>query len=97
MAFHKGQTVEAARANLIEALELFFESADPTEIARRLHTGISVTRVTAMAHRGVGFSGFSSANNGAVGSTRGTSGQAGVAGCGAQFSPRDFSMKVRIW
>lgn len=32
----QGETVEAARSNLIEALELFFESADPTEIARRL-------------------------------------------------------------
>lgn len=31
----QGQTVEAARTNLIEALELFFESADPTEVARR--------------------------------------------------------------
>ena len=41
----QGQTVEAARKNLIEALELFFESADPTEIARRLHSEVFVTRV----------------------------------------------------
>lgn len=41
----QGDTVEAARVNLIEALELFFESADQTEIARRLHTEIFVTRV----------------------------------------------------
>jgi predicted RNase H-like HicB family nuclease len=41
----QGQTVEAARNNLIEALELFFESADPTEIARRLHSEVFVTRV----------------------------------------------------
>ena len=41
----QGQTVEAARTNLIEALELFFESADPTEIARRLHSEVFVTRV----------------------------------------------------
>ncbi len=33
----QGETVEAARTNLIEALELFFESADPSEVARRLH------------------------------------------------------------
>jgi predicted RNase H-like HicB family nuclease len=33
----QGATVEAARQNLIEALELFFESADATEISRRLH------------------------------------------------------------
>ena len=41
----QGKTVETARKNLIEALELFFESADPTEIARRLHTEVFVTRV----------------------------------------------------
>ncbi len=28
----QGDTVESARKNLIEALELFFESADPTEV-----------------------------------------------------------------
>jgi predicted RNase H-like HicB family nuclease len=32
----QGATVESARANLIEALRLFFESADPVEIANRL-------------------------------------------------------------
>ena len=32
----QGETVEEARSNLIEALELFFETADPTEIRRRL-------------------------------------------------------------
>ena len=41
----QGETVEAARANLVEALELFFESADPSEVARRLHTEVFVTRV----------------------------------------------------
>ena len=41
----QGQTVETARTNLIEALELFFESADPTEVARRLHSEVFVTRV----------------------------------------------------
>lgn len=41
----QGETVEAARSNLIEALELFFESADPTEVARRLHSEVFVTRV----------------------------------------------------
>jgi predicted RNase H-like HicB family nuclease len=38
-------TVESARTNLIEALKLFFESADPTEVARRLHSEVFVTRV----------------------------------------------------
>lgn len=32
----QGDTVESAKANLIEALELFFESAEPSEITRRL-------------------------------------------------------------
>ena len=32
----QGDSVEAARANLIEALQLFFESADPTEVVQRL-------------------------------------------------------------
>jgi predicted RNase H-like HicB family nuclease len=41
----QGDTVEAARRNLVEALELFFESADPTEISRRLHNEVFVTRV----------------------------------------------------
>ncbi len=41
----QGQTVEAARNNLVEALELFFESADPSEVARRLHSEVFVTRV----------------------------------------------------
>lgn len=41
----QGETVETGRTNLIEALELFFESADKTEIARRLHNEVFVTRV----------------------------------------------------
>ena len=41
----QGATVEAARQNLIEAVELFFESADPTEISRRLHGEVFVTRI----------------------------------------------------
>ncbi len=32
----QGDTVEEARTNLKEALELFFETADPSEIARRI-------------------------------------------------------------
>lgn len=41
----QGKTVEEARANLVEALELFFESADQTEISRRLHSEVFVTQV----------------------------------------------------
>jgi predicted RNase H-like HicB family nuclease len=44
----QGDTVESARQNLVEALELFFESADPTEVARRLHSEVFVTRVEVM-------------------------------------------------
>ena len=41
----QGETVEAARQNLIEAVELFFESADPTEVSRSLHGEVFVTRI----------------------------------------------------
>ena len=41
----QGDTVELARTNLIEALTLFFETADPSEVDRRLHTDLFVTRV----------------------------------------------------
>jgi predicted RNase H-like HicB family nuclease len=41
----EGDTVETARQNLTEALELFFETADATEIAGRLHSEVFVTRV----------------------------------------------------
>lgn len=41
----QGATVESAKKNLVEALELFFESADPSEVQRRLHTEVFVTRV----------------------------------------------------
>jgi len=44
----QGDTIEAARANLVEALELFFESADPTEVTRRLRTEVFVTQVEVM-------------------------------------------------
>jgi predicted RNase H-like HicB family nuclease len=41
----EGASVEEARANLIEALTLFFEVADKSEIARRLHGEVFVTQV----------------------------------------------------
>ena len=41
----QGDTVESAKTNLVEALELFFESADQAEVSRRLHTEVFVTRV----------------------------------------------------
>jgi len=41
----QGSTVEEARVNLIEALTLFFETAEPEEIHRRGHSGVFVTQV----------------------------------------------------
>ena len=41
----QGSTIEEARTNLQEALELFFETADPTEVKARLHSEIFVTRL----------------------------------------------------
>ncbi|NTW67468.1 MAG: type II toxin-antitoxin system HicB family antitoxin [Nitrospirae bacterium] len=41
----QGETVKAARENLREALELFFETASPTEIQSRLHDEVYVTQV----------------------------------------------------
>jgi len=39
----QGDSVEEARANLREAVELFFESAHPDEIAQRINTEIYIT------------------------------------------------------
>jgi predicted RNase H-like HicB family nuclease len=41
----QGDTIEAARDNLQEALELFFECAYPTEIEERLGEEVFVTQV----------------------------------------------------
>lgn len=40
----QGDTIEEARENLREALELFLETADPAEIEDRLHSEIYVTQ-----------------------------------------------------
>ena len=34
----QGDNIEEARQNLIEALELFFDTADPSEVKNRLHS-----------------------------------------------------------
>jgi predicted RNase H-like HicB family nuclease len=39
----QGASVAEARANLIEAVALFLESASPTEIAERFHPEVYVT------------------------------------------------------
>jgi predicted RNase H-like HicB family nuclease len=43
----QGGTVEEATANLREAVDLFLETADPSEISRRTHTEVFVTRFEA--------------------------------------------------
>ena len=41
----QGETIEQARENLREALELFFEAASPSEVKRRLHSEVYVTHI----------------------------------------------------
>jgi predicted RNase H-like HicB family nuclease len=41
----QGKTVEEARSNLIEALELIFEVASPAEIQERLHSEMFITQI----------------------------------------------------
>ncbi|MDQ3397939.1 MAG: type II toxin-antitoxin system HicB family antitoxin, partial [Deinococcota bacterium] len=41
----QGDTIEEARDNLREALELFFETASAEEIKERFHEEVYVTRV----------------------------------------------------
>lgn len=39
----QGDTIEEARENLVEAVELFFETAGKKEIRERLHSNIYIT------------------------------------------------------
>ena len=41
----QGDSIESARDNLREAIELFFETASPGEIKERLHGEIFITQV----------------------------------------------------
>ena len=41
----QGNSVEEARDNLLEALELFFECASSEEVSQRLHGEVFVTQV----------------------------------------------------
>lgn len=41
----QGTTIEEARDNLVEALTLFFESADAAEVDRRFQPEVLVTQV----------------------------------------------------
>ena len=44
-AASQGDTVDEARNNLKEALELFFETASVIEIRRRMHSEIYITNI----------------------------------------------------
>ena len=41
----QGNSIEEAKENLLEALELFFETASPEEVNQRLHEEIFITQV----------------------------------------------------
>jgi predicted RNase H-like HicB family nuclease len=41
----EGKTIEEARANLVEALSLFYETADPSEVVRRFHDEVVITQI----------------------------------------------------
>lgn len=41
----QGNTIDEARRNLQEAVELFFESASPEEIKQRHHDDVYITRI----------------------------------------------------
>ncbi|MDD5035935.1 MAG: type II toxin-antitoxin system HicB family antitoxin [Methylococcaceae bacterium] len=41
----QGDTVQEARENLREALELFFETAAPSEIHERIHQEVYITQL----------------------------------------------------
>ena len=43
----EGASIEKARTNLTEALTLFFETAAPSEVARRFHSEVFVTQIEA--------------------------------------------------
>lgn len=41
----QGDSIESAKNNLIEAMQLFFEVADPSKVQNRLHTEVFVTQL----------------------------------------------------
>jgi predicted RNase H-like HicB family nuclease len=47
----QGDTIEAARDNLREALELFFECASPAEVQERLGEEMFITQVEVISRR----------------------------------------------
>ena len=41
----QGRSIEEARGNLIEAEQLFLETADPSELRQRMHVEVYVTGI----------------------------------------------------
>lgn len=41
----QGESIEEARKNLVEAIELFFEMASPQEVLARVYSEIYVTQI----------------------------------------------------
>jgi len=41
----QGDSIPSARANLLEAVQLFFEAASPEEVKGRLHAEVYVTQL----------------------------------------------------
>lgn len=41
----QGDTIEEARRNLVEAVELFFETASPNEVAVRMQSEVYITPI----------------------------------------------------
>ena len=41
----QGRSIEEARDNLIEAVQLFLETADPSEVRERMHSKVYVTGI----------------------------------------------------
>jgi len=46
----QGRTIEEARLNLVEAIELFLEVASSTEIKERLHSEVFISPIQVEAH-----------------------------------------------
>lgn len=42
----QGDTPDEAKSNLVEALELFYETASEAEISKRLHNELQISTVT---------------------------------------------------
>ncbi len=48
----QGLTIEEAKQNLVEAIELFLEAADSSEVAKRLKKETFITQLSEKKHSG---------------------------------------------